>query len=85
MAQVRGAVCANINLLMEKEEEDFEKYLPTFAADVWGLLTGVTLEPAQVRAVGCCSKNLNFHAGIAMGRHCMQAGPLGTLQYRGLP
>ena len=48
--QVRGAVCANINLLMEKEEEDFEKYLPTFAADVWGLLTGVTLQPAQVRA-----------------------------------
>ena len=46
--QVRGAVCANINLLMEKEEEDFEKYLPTFAADVWGLLTGVTLEPCQV-------------------------------------
>lgn len=43
-------MCANINLLMEKEEEDFEKYLPTFAADVWGLLTNVTLEPAQVRA-----------------------------------
>lgn len=35
---------------MEKEEEDFEKYLPTFAADVWGLLTSVTLDPAQVRA-----------------------------------
>ena len=42
---------------MEKEEEDFEKYLPTFAADVWGLLTRVTLEPAQVsrvtQVVGC--------------------------------
>ena len=44
-------MCANINLLMEKEEEDFEKYLPTFAADVWGLLTGVTLEPCQVGRV----------------------------------
>ena len=51
MPQVRGAVCANINLLMEKEEEDFEKYLPMFATDVWGLLTGVTLEPRQVGAL----------------------------------
>ncbi len=47
--QVKGAVCANINLLMEKEEEDFEKYLGTFATDIWTLLTTVSLEPRQVR------------------------------------
>ena len=48
--QVKGAVCANINLLMEKEEEDFEKYLGTFATDIWTLLTTVSLEPRQVRS-----------------------------------
>ena len=41
-------MCANINLLMEKEEEDFEKYLGTFATDIWTLLTTVSLEPRQV-------------------------------------
>ena len=46
--QVKGAVCANINLLMEKEEEDFEKYLGAFATDIWTLLTAVSLEPRQV-------------------------------------
>ena len=47
-SQVKSAVCANINLLMEKEEEDFEKYLGTFATDIWTLLTSVSLEQRQV-------------------------------------
>ena len=33
---------------MEKEEEDFEKYLGTFATDIWTLLTLVSLEQRQV-------------------------------------
>ena len=46
----RAAVCANINLFMELNEEEFAKYLGTFAQDVWTQLTRVTLAPGQVRA-----------------------------------
>lgn len=46
---VKGAVCANINLFMEMNEEEFAKFLGTFVQDVWTLLTTVTLEPRQVR------------------------------------
>lgn len=35
------AVCANINLFMEINEEEFEKYLQTFVTDVWHLLMQV--------------------------------------------
>lgn len=35
------AVCANINLFMEVNEEEFEKYLQTFVTDVWHLLMQV--------------------------------------------
>ncbi len=48
---VRAAVCANINLFMELNEEEFAKYLGTFAQDVWTQLTRVTLAPGQARAL----------------------------------
>jgi hypothetical protein len=35
------AVCANINLFMEMNEDEFEKYLQTFVTDVWHLLMQV--------------------------------------------
>lgn len=38
---LKTAVCANINLLLEVEDEDFEKYVKTSAADVWQLLMQV--------------------------------------------
>jgi hypothetical protein len=38
---VKAAVCANINLFMEKNEEDFAKYLQTFVTNVWHLLVKV--------------------------------------------
>lgn len=34
-------MCANINLFMEVNEEEFEKYLQTFVTDVWHLLMQV--------------------------------------------
>ena len=46
---VKAGVCANINLFMELNEEEFAKYLATFAQDVWTQLTRVTLNPGQVR------------------------------------
>lgn len=44
---VKAAVCQNVELFMEKEEEDFSKYLQTFVTDVWSLLLTVTLKPGQ--------------------------------------
>lgn len=36
-------MCANINLFMEMNEEEMEKYLQTFVTDVWHLLMQVCL------------------------------------------
>lgn len=38
---VKAAVCENINLYIEKFEEEFEKFLQTFVQDVWNLLMKV--------------------------------------------
>lgn len=45
---VKAAVCNNINLFIEINEEEFAKYLNTFAQDVWTQLTQVSLNPGQV-------------------------------------
>ena len=63
--QMKGAVCANINLLMEKEEEDFEKYLSIFAVDIWTLLTSISLEQRQVWS----SARHQSHGGTSCSRH----------------
>ncbi|KAH7316301.1 hypothetical protein KP509_21G087100 [Ceratopteris richardii] len=47
--QVKAAVCENINLYMEKNEEEFKDYLPGFAADIWGLLMKVSLSSSHDR------------------------------------
>jgi exportin-2 (importin alpha re-exporter) len=38
---VKAAVCTNINLFMEMNDEEFSKYLQTFVTDVWHLLMQV--------------------------------------------
>ncbi|KAB1219642.1 Exportin-2 [Morella rubra] len=40
--ELRAAVCENINLYMEKNEEEFQGYLNEFALAVWSLLGNVT-------------------------------------------
>jgi hypothetical protein len=65
---VKAAVCANINLFMELNEEEFAKYLGTFAQDVWTQLTRVTLRPGQAR--GCLCKGLCLRAGGAGAAAC---------------
>ena len=40
--ELRAAVCENINLYMEKNEEEFQVYLNDFALAVWSLLGTVT-------------------------------------------
>jgi len=41
--QLKAAVCDNINLYIEKNEEEFAPYLQTFVQDVWTLLMATDL------------------------------------------
>ena len=45
---VKAAVCQNINLFMEMNEEEFKDYLQTFVQDVWTLLIAVKQGSGQV-------------------------------------
>ena len=45
---VKAAVCENLYLFIQINEDEFEKYLKTFAQDVWTELTKVSLKPGQV-------------------------------------
>lgn len=45
---VKAAVCENLYLFIQINEDEFEKYLKTFAQDVWTELTKVSLNPGQV-------------------------------------
>ncbi|CAI0469640.1 unnamed protein product [Linum tenue] len=44
---LRSAVCENISLYMEKNEEEFQPYLNDFALAVWTLLVNVSQNPAR--------------------------------------
>ncbi|KAJ0258194.1 Exportin-2 [Hirschfeldia incana] len=44
---LRSAVCENINLYMEKYEEEFRVYLEGFASAVWTLLRDVSKSPSR--------------------------------------
>ncbi|CAH8343683.1 unnamed protein product [Eruca vesicaria subsp. sativa] len=45
--ELRSAVCENINLYMEKYEEEFKIYLEGFASAVWTLLRDVSKSPSR--------------------------------------
>eukprot|EP00899_Mesostigma_viride_P021200 jgi/Mesvir1/29081/Mv18387-RA.1 len=45
--ETKAAICQNINLYLEKNEEEFQSFLPTFVTDVWNLLMKVTAKPGQ--------------------------------------
>jgi len=38
-----------VNLYIEKNEEEFQRFLQTFVQDIWTLLTKTGLEPNKVR------------------------------------
>ncbi|CAN0889573.1 CAS [Linum grandiflorum] len=46
---LRAAVCENISLYMEKNEEEFQPYLNDFALAVWSLLVNVSQNPSRDR------------------------------------
>ncbi|KAL6747498.1 Cse1-domain-containing protein [Haematococcus lacustris] len=73
---VRSAVCQNINLFMEMEE-DFAKYLATFVEDVWALLMKLTLRPGQDNLA---MSAIHFLTSVAKGvQHTLFSTP-GALQ-----
>ncbi|CAK9858088.1 unnamed protein product [Sphagnum jensenii] len=45
--ELKAAICENINLYMEKNEEEFQGYLGQLATDVWSLLMSVSLSTSQ--------------------------------------
>lgn len=47
--ELRAAVCENISLYIEKNEEEFEEYLNDFALAVWSLLTTVSASSSRDR------------------------------------
>ena len=54
----KAAVCANINLFLELNDEEFAPFVETFVQDVWTQLVTVTLKPAQVLRclfAACCA------------------------------
>lgn len=44
LIKVKAAVCENVNVYIEKNEEEFQSYLQMFAADIWNLLLKVGLQ-----------------------------------------
>ncbi|AQK63426.1 Exportin-2 [Zea mays] len=46
---LRAAVCDNLQLYMEKYEEEFRGYLKEFVEAVWGLLMAQTASPSRVQ------------------------------------
>lgn len=44
----KASVCANINLFLEINDEEFTPFVETFVQDVWMQLVNVSLAPGQV-------------------------------------
>eukprot|EP00894_Picocystis_sp_ML_P003591 jgi/Pico_ML_1/54108/g4531.t1 len=55
---VKSAICENINLYIEKNEEEFEPFLPQFASSVWSLLAGASQAPGQDHLVASAMRFL---------------------------
>lgn len=73
---VKAAVCQNINLLIGRDEEEFEPFLARFVEAVWMQLVSVTLNPGQVCT--CCRSWLTGQCGGSadMRQLCgLQAAP----------
>ncbi|EFJ17392.1 hypothetical protein SELMODRAFT_114779 [Selaginella moellendorffii] len=70
--QVKTAVCDNINLYMEKNEEEFRDFLPGLATSVGSLLMSTSLQPAQDQLAMAAVKFLttvskSVHHGLFSG------------------
>jgi exportin-2 (importin alpha re-exporter) len=64
--QVKAAICDNINLYIEKNEEEFQRFLQTFVGDVWTLLTKTGMEPNKDHLV---TSGVRFLTTVANSVH----------------
>jgi len=63
---VKAAVCDNVNLYIEKNEEEFRPFLQTFVQDVWGLLTKTGVESGKDHLV---TSGVRFLTAVANSVH----------------
>mmetsp|Transcript_11685 Transcript_11685/g.49963 ORF Transcript_11685/g.49963 Transcript_11685/m.49963 type:complete len:1008 (+) Transcript_11685:289-3312(+) len=63
---VKAAICDNVNLYIEKNEEEFQRFLNTFVQDVWVLLTKTSLESAKDHLV---TSGIKFLTAVANSVH----------------
>ncbi|KAF5464480.1 hypothetical protein F2P56_014554 [Juglans regia] len=71
--ELRAAVCENINLYMEKNEEEFQGYLNDFVLAVWSLLGNVTQSSSRDQLAMVAIK---FLTTVSMSvHHTLFAGP----------
>ena len=64
--RVKAAICDNVNLYIEKNEEEFQRFLQTFVQDVWTLLTKTGLEPNKDHLV---TSGVRFLTTVANSVH----------------
>lgn len=64
--QLQAAVCENINLYMEKFEEEFQDYLKDFVNAVWSLLANLSQSSTHDRLVVMA---MNFLTTVSMSVH----------------
>jgi exportin-2 (importin alpha re-exporter) len=76
---LKAAVCANVDLFTEVNDEEVGKYLPMFVTDVWTLLTsgGVTQRPGQDRLA---MAGVRLLTTVARSAHVALFGEPGVLQ-----
>jgi len=65
-SNLKESICKVINLLMEKFEEDFEKYIQQFVGVVWNMLTVTGLERRNDALV---ASGINFLMIVAKSTH----------------
>ena len=63
---VKAAICDNVNLYIEKNEEEFQRFLQTFVQDVWTLLTKTGLESSKDHLV---TSGVRFLTAVANSVH----------------
>lgn len=63
---LKAAICEDVNLLLEKSEDEFAPYLRDFATAVWQQLVAVGTEPGQD---ALATEALRFLTTIASGVH----------------
>jgi exportin-2 (importin alpha re-exporter) len=63
---VKAAICDNVNLYIEKNEEEFARFLNTFVQDVWVLLTKTGLESTKDHLV---TSGIKFLTAVANSVH----------------